>query len=152
MINMALVPISEMRQHDHPEANRIAREAIERASTFSMAVEIGDMDAGDKALGTLLYDSYYIGGYLEVHADDDGTGVVEKWDDITGSGYQTSVSAGVVIDGGVDMRGALATLGTADSLCSADDKIVFKSGVFDGTVAGQVTLFFKTVDDLGEDA
>ena len=149
---MALVPISQERQADHPEANRLAREAIERASTFSMSVEIGDMDAGDKALGTLLYDSYYIGGYVELHADADGTIVIEAWDDITGSGSKTSVSAIATIDGGVDLRGAMATLGTTACLCTAGYKIAAKTTIFDGTIAGQVTLFFKTVDDLGEDA
>jgi len=139
-----------MRQVDHPEANRIEREAIERASTFCMVGDIADMDAGDKGIGTLLYDSEYVGGYLELAADDDGTGDIEKWDDAAGSN-QTSISAGVVIDGGVDLRGTLATLGTADSVCAAGYKINFKSGVFDGTVAGRVVLFFKLVDDLGED-
>lgn len=127
------------------------RNVIERASTFCMVGEITSMNAGDIAVGTLLYDSEYMGGYLEVAADDDGTAVVEKWDDVTGSGSQTSISAIATIDGGVDMGGAMATLGTAASVCTAGYKINVKTTIFDGAVAGRVTLFFKTVDDLGED-
>ena len=77
--------------------------------------------------------------------------VIEKWDDVSGSN-KTSVSAIATIDGGVDLRGAMATLGTAACVCTAGYKISAKAGVFDGAVAGRVVLFFKTVDDLGEDA
>lgn len=149
MINMALVPESQERQSDHPEANRLLREAIERASTFCMVGVISSMNAGDKAIGTLLYDSEYIGGYIELAADDDGTVVIEKWSDVSGTA-QTSVSAIATLDGGVDLRGAIATLGTAASVCTAGYKINALTTVFDGAVAGRVVLFFKTVDDLGE--
>ena len=148
---MVLVPVSQMRQVDHPEANRIEREAIERASTFCLVGDIADMDAGDKGIGTLLYDSEYMGGYIEIAADDDGTVVIEKWDDVSGSGSQTSISAIATIDGGVDLRGALTTLGTSASVCAAGYKIAAKTGVFDAAKVGRVVLFFKLVDDLGED-
>ncbi len=148
---MALDPISEMRQKNHPESFRLEREVIEKASTFCMVANITSMNAGDVALGTLLYDSEYIGGYIELLADDDGTIVIEKWDDITGSGSQTSISAIATLDGGVDLGGALATLGTSASLCAAGYKIAAKTGVFDGAVGGLVSLYFKTVEDLGED-
>lgn len=147
---MALDPISEMRQQNHPESYRTEREVIEKAATFCMTGEIANIDAGDHSIGTLLYDAEYIGGWVEIDSDDDGTAVVEKWDDVGGS-TQTSISAIATIDGGVDLGGALTTLGTSACLCPAGYKINILTVTFDGSKVGTVNLFFKSVEDLGED-
>ena len=129
---------------------RLLANVIERSSVFSYYLPIADMDAGDNRGPTLLYNCVYVGGYIELAADDDGTIVVEKWDDYAGSN-QTSVSGVATLDGGVSLQGDLDPLVTTDIECAAGYSINLKTATFDGTVAGSVTLFFKLVDDVEGD-
>ena len=62
---MALVPISEVRQRDHIEGNSYARAAMEMASTFCISKQVANLDAADIPIGTVLYDSEFLGCWWE---------------------------------------------------------------------------------------
>ncbi len=148
---MALVPISEVRQRDHIESNATTRVAIEMASTFSILHEFATMDAADYTAGAVLYDSEFLGGYWEQDANEgtNGTITIEKWSLVTG-GVDTPISEAGVMDAGAASLEPLVALATGAEVVAAGFKInVLITGV-DAAPTGRVTLFFKTVDDLGE--
>lgn len=131
---------------------RLLATRIERASVFGFHVPIADMDAGDKSNGpVLLYNCVYVGGYIELAADDDGTVVLEKWDDPAGS-TQVSICGVATLDGGVSLVGDLDPLVTVAAIeIPAGQRINIKTATFDGTVAGAVTMYFKLIDDVEGD-
>jgi hypothetical protein len=121
------------------------RRLHERASTLVVSKYIANVNAADIPLGWALYDMELIGGWIELAADDDGTVTVEKWDDQAGS-TQTAMTSGNVIDGGVALEGQFAVLTTSARYIAAGEKINLLSATFDGAVAANVTLYFRTVE------
>jgi len=148
---MALIPISEIRQADHVRGPGWVRAAVERASVFCMEIA-GNMDAGDIMGGTLLYDAEFLGAWWDQDADEgtNGTAIVQKWDDVTGSGYQTSVSASLTVDAGAASLEWIAPVATTVAVCAAGDKLNVVTTGIDGSPNARVTLWFKSVDDLGK--
>lgn len=148
---MALVPISETRQRDQFEANATVRTAVERASTFSISRQVASLNAADIPIGTVLYDSEFLGCWWEQDGDEgtNGTAIIESWDDAAGS-TQVTVSASLTVDAGAASMEWIAPLTTGVELITAGYKLNLKVTGVDGAPAGRVTCFFKTVDDLGE--
>jgi hypothetical protein len=154
---MALKPISGVRQRDHMNGPADMRSIIERASVFSMILEKSatghTLNAGDHAVGTLLYDAEFLGAWWDQDADEgtNGTAIVEKWDDVSGSGSQTSISASLTVDAGAQSMEWMAPVSDGEEVVTAGYKInVITTGI-DGSPTGRVTCWFKLVDDLGED-
>jgi len=149
---MALQPISEVRQRNHVSGNRTARQAIERASTFVLTIQDVPLNAtADLGVGTVLYDCEFLGGYCIVSADEgtDIVGKIESWDDAAGTA-QVALSAEFTFDAAAASNEAITAV--ADNLVSAGYIInLLISTAASNAVTGDVTLFFKTVDDLGED-
>ncbi len=148
---MALVQLSETRQRDHIAGNATIRAAIEMASTFSISRQIANLDAADIPIGTVLYDSEFLGCWWEQDADEgtNGTALIESWDDAAGS-TQVTVSASLTVDAGAASMEWIAPLTTGVELIAAGYKLNLKTTGVDGSPAGRVTCWFKTVDDLGE--
>ena len=109
---------------------------------------------GDTSLGAILYDSEFLGGFIETSGDEgaaDAVLTIEKWDDVTGTA-QTAISAEVTCDAGAAEVEPIATLGTAASVVAAGYKLnMVIATAATNAITGKITLFFKTVDDLGED-
>ena len=149
---MAQTPISEVRQRDHIEGNATVRVAIEMASVYPMTCQVANLDAGDFAVGTVLYDSEFLGCWWDQDADEttDGTAVIEKWDDAAGSA-QAAISASLTVDAGAQSMEWIAPLTTGAEVVTAGYKINLVTTGIDGSPAGRVTCWFKLVDDLGED-
>ena len=148
---MALVPISEVRQRDHIEGNSYARAAMEMASTFCISKQVANLDAADIPIGTVLYDSEFLGCWWEQDGDEgtNGTAIIESWDDAAGS-TQVTVSASLTVDAGAASMEWIAPLDTGVELISAGYKLNLKTTGVDASPAGRVTCWFKTVDNLGE--
>jgi len=148
---MALTPISEVRQRDHIEGNATTRVAIEMASVYPMTLQVANLDAGDHAVGTVLYDSEFLGCWWDQDADEgtNGTALIEKWDDAAGSA-QTTISASLAVDAGAQSMEWIAPLATGVELVTAGYKINLITGGVDASPAGRITCWFKLVDDLGE--
>jgi len=150
---MTIYKISEARQRNDINGRAGARAYIERASTFTMcyptAIALNAV-AGDTPIGIVPYDCEFLGGYLEVSGDEgvNGAIVIEKWVSIVGA--QTSISAAVAIDAGAASIEALAAVTDGEEVCPAGYKIVLKRTTATGNaVTGILTLYFKTVDDIG---
>ena len=149
---MAQIPISEVRQRDHITGNATIRAAVERASVYSMVRQVANLDAADFAVGTVLYDSEFLGCWWDQDADEgtNGTAVVEKWSDAVGTA-QTAISASLTVDAGAQSMEWIAPLTTAAIIVAAGFKINLVTTGVDASPAGRVTCWFKLVDDLGED-
>lgn len=149
---MALEPISETRQRDRQEANATVRSCIEMASVYPMTRQVANLDAGDFAVGTVLYDSEFLGCWWDQDGDEttDGTALIEKWDDAAGSA-QTTISASLTVDAGAQSMEWIAPLATGVELVAAGYKLNLKTTGIDGSPAGRVTCWFKLVDDLGDE-
>lgn len=149
---MALVQLSETRQRDHIAGNATIRAAIEMASTFSISRQVANLDAADIPIGTVLYDSEFLGCWWEQDADEgtNGTALIESWDDAAGS-TQVTVSATLTVDAGAASMEWIAPLATGVELIAAGYKLNLKTAGVDNSPAGRVTCFFKTVDDLGDE-
>jgi hypothetical protein len=125
------------------------RTLIEKASTLVITKYIPNVNAADIPIGWALYDMEFLGGWIELAADDDGAVTVEKWDDQAGS-TQTAMSAVNTLDGGVALEGAFTVSTTeANTYIAAGEKINLLSATFDGSVAAHVTLYFRTVQYVG---
>ena len=149
---MALVPISQSRQSDQFEGNATVRVAVEMASVYPMTLQIANLAVvGDTAVGTVLYDSEFLGCWWDQDGDEgtNGTALLESWDDAAGS-TQASISASLTVDAGAQSMEWIAPLTTGAELVSAGYKINLKTATIDGVIAGRVTCWFKLVDDLGE--
>lgn len=120
--------------------------AIERASVFPMEIA-GNMDAGDIMGGTLLYGAEFLGAWWDQDADEgtNGTAIIQKWDDVTGSGYQTSISATLTVDAGAASLEWMAPLTSGVEVCTAGDKLNVVTTGIDGSPNARVTLWFKHV-------
>lgn len=123
---------------------------MERASTFSISRQIANLDAADIPIGTVLYDSEFLGCWWEQDGDEgtNGTAIIESWDDAAGS-TQATVSASLTVDAGAASMEWIAPLDTGVELIAAGYKLNLKTTGIDGSPAGRVTCWFKTVDDLG---
>jgi hypothetical protein len=150
---MALVPISLVRQRDHVRGPGWVRTAIERASVFPIVIPAANLNAGDIMGGAVLYDSEFLGAWFDQDGDEgtNGTAIIEKWDDATGSGSQTTISASLTVDAGAASLEWIAPLATGVELVDAGYKINLKTTGINGSPAGRVTCWFKLVDDLGID-
>ena len=147
---MALVPISEVRQRHGQEGNTTVRVAVEMASVYPMTCQVANLDAADIAVGTVLYDSEFLGCWWDQDADEvtDGTATIESWDDAAGS-TQAAISAALTVDAGAQSMEWIAPLATGAELVAAGYKINLKTTGIDGSPTGRVTCWFKLVDDLG---
>jgi len=121
------------------------RRVSERASTVIMSKYVANINEADIPIGWALYDMELIGGWVELAADDDGTITVEKWTTQAGAG-QTAMTAVITFDGGVALEMATAPLTTSAKYVAAGEKINLLSATFDGSVAANVTLYFRTVE------
>lgn len=149
---MALVQLSETRQRDHIAGNATIRGAIEMASVFCLVKQVTNLDAGDINVGSVLYDSEFLGCWWDQDADEgtNGTAIIEKWDDAAGSA-QTTISASLTVDAGAASMEWIAPLATGVELVSAGYKLNLKTTGIDASPAGRVTCWFKLVDDLGDE-
>jgi hypothetical protein len=109
------------------------------------------LNAGDHAVGTLLYAAVFIGAWWDQDGDEgtDGSAIVEKWDDVSGSN-QTSISATLTVDAGAQSMEWMAPLGTTADECAAGYKINVVTAGIDGSPTGRVTCWFKNVDVVDE--
>lgn len=149
---MAIKKVSDVRVPPRAMNSRYLCETIERASVFCMEIS-GNMDAGDIMGGTLLYDAEFLGAWWDQDADEgtNGTAIIQKWDDVTGSGYQTSISATLTVDAGAASLEWMAPLATGVEVCAAGDKLNVVTTGIDGSPNARVTLWFKLVSDEGRD-
>ena len=117
-----------------------------------MTAQVANLDAGDFAVGTVLYDSEFLGCWWDQDADEgtDGTATIEKWDDAAGS-VQASVSAALTVDAGAQSMEWIAPLATGAEVVAAGYKINLVTAGIDASPAGRVTCWFKLVDDLGDE-
>ena len=113
------------------EKRRALTTTIERASYFTLTKEFASMVAADYPVGTVLVNCVFVGGYWEQDGDEgaDGTITVEKWDDITGSGYQTAISDAMDMDAGAASMEEITAVATGDEEVAAGEKIIqFRAG------------------------
>ena len=152
-----MTKIGDVRLKSRPKRRTMAV-ALERASVFSMVLERSatghSLDAGDHAVGTLLYNAVFLGAWWDQDGDEgtDGTAIVEKWDDVSGSGSQTSISATLTVDAGAQSMEWIAPLSTGAEEVAAGYKINVVTAGIDGSPTGRVTLWFKNVDSVDEKA
>lgn len=121
------------------------RRLHERASTLVVSKYIANVNAADIPLGWALYDMELIGGWIELAADDDGVLTIEKWTTQAGAA-QTAMTGTNTIDGGVALEGEFTVLTTSARYIAAGEKINLLSATFDGSIAANVTLYFRTVE------
>jgi hypothetical protein len=142
-----------VRQRDQVRGPGFVRAAIERASVFCIVIPAASLDAGDIMGGAVLYDSEFLGAWFDQDANEgtDGTALIEKWDDASGSGSQTTISASLTVDAGAASLEWIAPLATGAELVAAGYKLNLKTTGVDASPAGRVTCWFKLVDDLGLD-
>lgn len=146
---MTIEYISENRLRDHTQSKRLLAKAIVRGSVFSMVIPAANLDAGDIMGGAVLYDCEFLGAWFDQDADEgtDGTAIIEKWDDTSGSGYQTTISASLTVDAGAASLEWIAPLTTGVEFLTAGDKINVKTTGIDGSPAGRVTCYFAQLND-----
>ena len=148
---MALTPISEVRQRDVTRGPGYIRAALERASVYCIVIPAASLNAGDIQGGSVLYDSEFLGAYWDQLGDEgtNGTAIIEKWNDSTGSDSQTTISASLTVDAGAASLEWIAPLTTGVELVATGYKLNVKTTGVDGAPAGIITCWFKLVDDLG---
>ena len=145
---MTIEYISENRLRDHTQFKRLLAKTIVRASVFPLVIT-GNMNAGDIMGPTLLYDAEFLGAWWDQDADEgtDGTAIIQKWDDVTGSGYQTSISATLTVDAGAASLEWMAPLTSGVEICAAGDKLNVVTTGIDGAPNARVTMWFAHIND-----
>ena len=131
---MALTPISLVRQRDHVRGPGWVRAAVERASVFPMVRQVANLDAADIPIGTVLYDSEFLGCWWDQDADEgtNGTAIIEKWSDAAGTA-QTTISASLTVDAGAQSMEWIAPLTTSAAVVAAGFKINLKTATATST-------------------